>query len=90
MEENNNNNKSVRNMSIIKIILCLISLIFVIIGWLGLIPKVVGIVAASVFLIAVSLWNAVDAIKEGKKASAILKFVMCGILAAICVIVIFF
>lgn len=90
MEENNNKNSSIRNTAIIRIILCVISLIMVILGWVGLIPRVVGIVSASVFLIAVSLWNAVEAIKEGKKVSAILKFVMCGILAVLCVIVIFF
>ncbi len=90
MDENNEKSTGIKNAAIIRIILCLISLVFIILSWLDLIPETAGIIGASVFLIAVSLWNAIESLKAQKKVSTILEFVMAGILTAICIIVLIF
>lgn len=80
MSENNN-----KNSSLIRIILCVISLIIVVISWLDLIPNTIGIVSSAGILIVVTLWNAIESLKENNKRSAIIKFVTAAILLLICI-----
>lgn len=88
MSENNNN--SSKNTYIIRAILCVVAIIIVVLSWVEIIPDTVGIVAASLILSVVSIWNGIDSLKENKKGSAIFKFVMSAILIVLCLVVIIF
>ncbi len=76
----------IKTSAIIRIILCVVILITCLLGMFKVVDKTITIPITSVSLIAVSAWNGIEAIREGRKKQAILMFVCIAILIAMLII----
>lgn len=90
MEVTDMNEKKNNNTSLIRIIMCVISLIIVIISWLDIIPDTIGIIASAGILSLVTAWNGFESLKENNKHTAVIKFVTTAVLLIICAVALIF
>ena len=79
------NEKKGRTAALIRAALCVVVMVVVILGWLEIMPSEVGIIIASGLLCGVSLWNGIEAVRNGRKGAGIFNFIMSGVLILLCV-----
>lgn len=72
--------------SLIRAIICVVVMGVIVLDWVNIIPTKISIIVSTVLLCGVTIWNGIEAVQSGKKAAAILNFVMSAIMAALCVI----
>jgi heme/copper-type cytochrome/quinol oxidase subunit 4 len=73
-----------KKTAMIRAILCVIVIVIVILGWIDIIPKTAGIVAASLILCVISVWNGLVAIKNQQKHVAVFNFIITGVIVILC------
>lgn len=79
------NDENRKKSAMIRAILCILVIIVVILGWTGIIPRIIGMVASSVILCGISAWNGIEALKEKRKSTAIFNFIMMAVIMILCI-----
>ena len=85
MDENEKNTNSRSKVTtLIRAVICVLVMAVIILNWVDIIPITVSIVTSTVLLCGVTMWNAVEAVKDKRKGSAILNFILFALLAGLC------
>ena len=79
-----------KKLAIVRAILCILVIVIVILGWIEIIPKTIGMIISTIILCVVSGWNGVEALQMKRKGAGIFNFVICELILALCIITIIF
>lgn len=79
-----------KKLAIVRAILCILVIVIVILGWIEIIPKTIGMIISTIILCVVSGWNGVEALQMKRKGTGIFNFVICALILALCIITIIF
>ena len=52
-----------KKLAIVRAILCILVIVIVILGWIEIIPKTIGMIISTIILCVVSGWNGVEALQ---------------------------
>ncbi len=79
-----------KKLAIVRAILCILVIVIVILGWIEIIPKTIGMIISTIILCVVSGWNGVEALQMKLKGACIFNFVICALILGLCIITIIF
>ena len=79
-----------KKLAIVRAILCILVIVIVILGWIEIIPKTIGMIISTIILCVVSGWNGVEALQMKRKGCRLFNFVICALILALCIITIIF
>ena len=79
-----------KKLAIVRAILCILVIVIVILGWIEIIPKTIGMIISTIILCVASGWNGVEALQMKRKGAGIFNFVICALILALCIITIIF
>ena len=58
-----------KKLAIVRAILCILVIVIVILGWIEIIPKTIGMIISTIILCVVSGWNGVEALQMKRKGA---------------------
>ena len=79
-----------KKLAIVRAILCILVIVIVILGWIEIIPKTIGMIISTIILCVVSGWNGVEALQMIRKGAGNFNFVISALILALCIITIIF
>lgn len=80
------NEEKRKKLVIVRAILCVLVIAVVILGWIEIIPKSIGMIISTVILCIVSSWNAVEALQMKRKGACIFNFTIAALILVLCII----
>lgn len=82
------NEEKRKKLTIVRAILCVLVMVIVILGWIDIIPKTIGMIISTVILCIVSSWNGIEALQMKRKGAGIFNLIMAALILVLCIIAI--